>query len=314
MTPPAAAEAPGDLEAVFRRERPRLVGLAYRIMGSRLDAEDVVQEAWLRAQRTDWPAVERPAAWLTTVVSRLALDELRSARRRRETYVGPWLPDPVRTTDERPESPTDRTGDDTAVDPAAVAELAESLTFGFLLLLEALEPVERVVFLLADVFDTPYAEIAAAVGRSPAACRQVASRARRRVREGRVRCDPPADAERVAHELLLAVAAGDVGTVVSLLSDDVVLISDGGATVRAARRPVVGPERVARFLVNLNRRYPVAAVEATAINGEPGVVMHLADGIDLVVAVEVVEGRVHAVHAIRNPEKIAALDVPTSIT
>lgn len=286
-------------EAVFRPERSRLVGLAYRITGCRLDAEDIVQEAWLRAQRADVGTVERPAAWLTTVVSRLALDELRSARRRREDYVGPWLPDPIRT--------------DADTDPAVAVELAESLTFGFLLLLEALDPVERVVFLLADVFDTPYDEIAAAVDRSPGACRQVASRARRRVREGRVRRDPPADAERVAHDLLMAMAAGDVDTVVSLLSDDVELISDGGASVRAARRPVVGPTRVARFLVNITRRYALLSVEATTINGEPGVVVRLAGGLDLVMAVEVVAGRVHAVHSIRNPEKIAALDVDTPI-
>jgi len=314
------------LDEVFGRERPRLVGLAYRITGSRLDAEDIVQEAWVRAQGADWASIERPPAWLTTVVSRLALDELRSARRRRETYVGPWLPEPIRTggpgaTTGPPGSAADprqprRAGaadGGAESDPAVLVELAESLTYGFLRLLEALDPVERVVFLLADVFDTPYDEIAAAVGRTPAACRQVASRARRRVKAGRVRRDPPEDAERVAHELLRAVTAGDVDHVLSLLAEDVVVVSDGGANVRAARRPVVGRQRVARFLVNITHQHGVTGVEVATINGEPGVVMSVDDGQGLVVVVEVVDGRAHAIHAIRNPDKLAALDVVTPL-
>lgn len=306
-------------DEVFGRERARLVGLAYRITGSRLDAEDVVQEAWLRAERTDWDGVERPEAWLTTVVSRLALDELRSARRRRETYVGPWLPEPVRTDGGPTPGPVLRPAPGSADrepgadDPAAVVELAESLTYGFLRLLEALDPVERVVFLLADVFDTPYDEIADAVDRSPAACRQVASRARRRIAAGRVRRDPPPDAERVAYQLLAAVNQGDVARVVALLSDDVVMVSDGGAAVRAARRPVVGRERVARFLVNITRQHAITAVEITTINGEPGAVLTVDDGEGLVVVLEVVDGLAHAIHAVRNPDKLAALDVVTPL-
>ena len=294
------ADVADELEAVFAEERPRLVGLAYRITGSRIDAEDLVQEAWLRAQRTEWTDIDNPAAWLTTVVSRLALDELKSARRRRETYVGPWLPEPVRTAA-----------------PAATeeaVELAESLTLGFLRMLETLDPVERVVFLLADVFQTPFGEIAKVVDRSPSACRQVASRARRRVREGRHRHDPPEEAERVAGELIVAVAAGDVAQVVSLLADDVELLSDGGAAVRAARRPVVGPEKVARFLVNIAQRYRGSVVEVASINDEPGIVVQLHGKLEFALAVHVVDGKAHAFHAVRNYEKLAALDIQTPLT
>lgn len=291
-----------DVEAVFAGERARLVGLAYRITGSRLDAEDLVQEAWVRAQAVDWGQVDRPAAWLTTVVSRLALDELKSARRRRESYVGPWLPEPVWTS----EAPKD---------PAAAAELAESLTVGFLRLLEALDPVERVVFLLADVFDTPFAEIAVIVDRSPAACRQVASRARRRLQDGRHQHDPPKEAQRVVRALLVAVGAGDADAVVKLLAEDVVLVSDGGAKARAARRPVVGPQRVARLLVGLaKRRGPAFTVERAMINDEPGAVIRLNGEPFLTMSVHVREGRVSALHMVRNPDKLAALDVATELT
>jgi RNA polymerase sigma-70 factor (ECF subfamily) len=311
----------GALEDVFAEERPRLVGLAYRITGSRLDAEDLVQEAWLRAQRVDWATVDRPAAWLTTVVSRLALDELRSARHRRETYVGPWLPEPVRTDDapgdlpERREPPPqpDRRDQRDQQDPADAVELAESLTLGFLRLLEALDPVERVVFLLADVFDTPFGEIAAVVDRSPAACRQVASRARRRVREGRHRHDPPAAADQVVRSLLTAVAAGDVDRVIALMADDVELLSDGGGLVLAARRPVVGPRKVARFLVNLAKRYTGWTYEVATINDEPGVIVSRGGRLEFAMAIHIREGQAHALHAIRNPDKLTALAITTPL-
>jgi RNA polymerase sigma-70 factor (ECF subfamily) len=290
------------LEAVFAAERARLVGLAYRITGSRLDAEDVVQEAWVRAQAVAVDDLDRPGAWLTTVVSRLALDELKSARRRRESYVGPWLPEPVQTADE-------------IGGPAEAAELAESLTFGFLRLLEALDPVERVVFLLADVFDTPFAEIAVVVDRSPAACRQVASRARRRLREGRPRRDPPKEAERVMRALLLAVALGDVDAVVALLAEDVVLVSDGGAQARAARRPVVGPDRVARFLIIQNKRLGrTFTFDHVMINDEPASIVYIHGERFLAMAIHFTDGLACELHVIRNPDKLAALDIHTAIT
>lgn len=301
--PEAVPVAGEEREAVFLAERARLVGLAYRIIGSRVEAEDVVQEAWLRAQHTDWSAIERPRAWLTTVVSRLALDHLKSASHRRETYVGPWLPEPVRT-----DVPASRT----MADPADEVELAESLTFGFLRVLDTLAPAERVVFLLADVFDTPFRDIAAIVDRSPEACRQMASRARKRVREGRVRRVPDADADRVARELLVAVGQGDVDRVVGLLAEDVELVSDGGPDTYGARRPVQGPDRVARFMINLARRFEdVLEIEVATINGRPGVVGRIDGELALALSGDVAGGRVHAIYAVNNPAKLAALELTT---
>jgi RNA polymerase sigma-70 factor (ECF subfamily) len=200
-------------------------------------------------------------------------------------------------------------------DPAELAEVAESLTFGFLRVLETLGPAERVVFLLADVFDTPYDQIAAVVDRSPEACRQLASRARRRVQDGRVRHDLPDDASRVVASLLAAMAAGEVDEVVSLLADDAVLVTDGGVSARAARRPVVGAVRVARFLVNLTQRMaPAMSVELTSNNDEPGVVLRSEDGqLYYTMALQVSEGRAVAIHGVRNSDKLAALGIDTAM-
>ncbi|MGH9213627.1 MAG: RNA polymerase sigma factor SigJ [Acidimicrobiales bacterium] len=301
---PDGDEPAASMTEVFTAARARLVGLAYRITGSRIDAEDLVQEAWLRARHTDWTTIERPEAWLTTVVSRLALDHLRSAAHRRETYVGPWLPEPVlsESLDLAPAA---------APDPAAVTELSESLTFGFLRLLETLSPVERVVFLLAEVFQTPYDDIAAVVDRSPENCRQIATRARRHVQAGRPRHDTGGDAARVVRGLLVAVGQGDIEQAVALLADDAVLVSDGGAATHAARRPVEGADKVARFLVNLARRYWMVRSELVEINGEPGMVSWLDDKVFWAVSAEVRDGVVSSIHTIRNPDKLAALDITT---
>jgi RNA polymerase sigma-70 factor (ECF subfamily) len=276
------------------------VGLAYRITGSLTDADDVVQEAWLRFQRTGPETVERPAAWLTTVVARLALDHLKAARHQREVYVGPWLPEPVVSDPRSVAQPG----------PEEMAELAQSLTMGFLRVLESLGPVERVVFVLADVFDTPYAEIAEVVGKSPAACRQLASRARKRVREeGPPRYQPPGeDVARTIGELLVATTSGDMDQVVRLLADDAVLVSDGGANRRAARHPVKGRHRLARFLVNLGHRYEQITMEPVALNGELGMVVYVGDERLLAMAVHVEDGKVRAIHSVLNPDKLAALD------
>lgn len=302
--PPEDAEPEADdpVGAALVAERPRLVGLAYRITGSRIDAEDIVQEAWLRARRTDPATIERPAAWLTTVVARLALDHLRSARHRRETYVGPWLPEPVLAT---------VTAAAPGEDPAMAAELAESLTFGFLRVLETLTPIERVVFLLADVFETPFPEIAHVIDRSPEATRQVASRARRRVRAGQVRCEAPDDAAAVVVELIDALAAGDADRAIALLAEDTVLVSDGGARAHAARRPVVGRERVSRFLLNLTRRFIDAdmRVEPALCNGEPGAVIYQGDARVAAASAHVVDDEVAAIYVVVNPDKLAALDI-----
>ncbi len=280
-------------DLAFEAERPRLLGLAYRITGSRAEADDVVQDAWLRWERAGPATVERPAAWLTTVTSRLAVDRLRSARHQREAYVGPWLPEAATTTP----------------GPGDQAELAESLTFGFLAVLERLGPVERVVFLLADVFGFPFDEIAAVVDRSPEACRQVASRARRRVRDGRPRFSPTDDeAWQVTAAFLGAAQAGDLDTLVSLLADDALVVSDGGAHHHAARRPIVAA-RIPRFVVNLAKRLrPDDALVPRLINGQPGVVVQR-DGAPVeALALAVEGGRVHRVWILVNPEKLASLD------
>jgi len=287
-------------EAVFAAERPRLVGLAYRITGSLSDADDVVQEAWLRFERAGPETVERPAAWLTTVVARLALDHLKAARHQREVYVGPWLPEPIASDPLAASRPG----------PEEMAELAQSLTLGFLHVLETLSPVERVVFVLADVFDVPYKEIAETVGKTPAACRQLASRARRRVREAAPgRYEPPGEeTAQTVGELLAATMAGDVDGLVRLLADDAVLISDGGAHRRAARHPIRGPLRLARFLTNLGRRYGQVTIEPVALNGELGIVLYDGGEREAAMAVHVEDGRVAAIHIIRAEDKLAALD------
>ena len=225
-------------DSTFVGARPRLLGLAYRILGSLADAEDVVSEVWIRWDRVDRAALDRPEAWLTTVTTRLALDHLRARRRRRGDYPGPWLPEPLVGTPA----------------PEEAAEVADSLTLGFLILLDELGPVERAVFILAEVFAVPFDEIAEVVHKSPAACRQIASRARRRVREAHLP-RPSAPDRLLVDGLVDAVASGDIRAVIERLAPDVVCTSDGGPLRRAARRPVVTAPRVARLLVNLSRRF-----------------------------------------------------------
>lgn len=279
----------------FEAARPRLLGLAYRMLGSLADAEDAVQDAWLRWQGADEEAIERPEAWLTTVTTRIALDRLRSAQHRREAYIGPWLPEPVAVEP----SPSDS------------AELSESLTLGFLTLLDRLSPVERAVFLLAEVFRVPFAEVASTVGKSEVACRQIASRARRRVRVAPSRTRP--GDRRVVDELLVAFALGDIDTVLARLAPEVVLVSDGGPHRRAARRPVVGAERVARFFSNLARRHVPSAVFPATINGDPGVIVEIDGVIDFAAAFDVDGDQVTAIWLVRNPTKLGHVRSPVAI-
>ena len=296
-----------DGTAVFAAERPRLTGIAYRITGSLADADDVVQEAWLRFSKTGPDTIERPAAWLTTVVARVALDHLKAARREREVYVGPWLPEPIASD---PLS-VSRPG------PEEMVELASTLTLGFLHMLETLSPEERVVFVLADVFDVPFKEIAETVGKSPDACRQLASRARRRVHDARPqRYSPPDDeAARVVAEMLAATTAGDIDGLVRLLAEDAVLVSDGGAHKRAARHPIKGRDRLARFLANIGKRYDTAhaTLEPVALNGELGIVISLHGQREAAISFEVEDGLVREVHIIAADDKLAALDRPVDM-
>lgn len=276
----------------FEAERPRLFGIAYRMLGTRADADDIVQEAWLRWEQAS--GIERPAAWLTTVVTRLAIDRLRSAQHRRETYVGPWLPEPLLTDDQ---------------DPAHLVELNESLTLGFLHVLDRLDPVDRAVFLLHDVFDLPYDHVAEVVEKTEANCRQIAKRARERVHRER----PPIDLEpRRRQELLdaflAAVLSGDAAALEPLLADDVVHLSDGGPNRRAARHPIIGPQRVARLFTSLARRLPPdqVTIEPTTLNGQPGLVV--AVGVPVILLEFEFQGDlVSRVHAILNPDKLTAV-------
>lgn len=279
-----------DVEA-FERERHRLFGLAYRMTGSVADADDIVQEAWLRAAGAF--DVERPAAWLTTVVTRLSIDRLRSASRRREQYVGPWLPEPILT---------DR-------DPAHIVEANESLTLSFLHVLDRLEPVERAVFLLHEVFGVGYDEVADIVERTPETCRQIALRSRRRVRSERPRFHvDPQRRQALLDSFLAAVLNADPARLQELLADDVTLLSDGGPSRNAARRPVVGPERVSRFTANLARRTSVGAeVVIVEANGAPAVLVLTADATVLLVP-EFDGALIRRIELITAPEKLEAVD------
>lgn len=304
MTATAARAGAHDPEVAFESLRPRLHGVAYRMTGSVADADDLCQEAWLRWAEADHAAVEDPEAFLVTVISRLSLDRLRAIGRRRETYVGPYLPEPIVT------APSFG-----STDPAEHAELADSLTFAFLVLLDALSPLERAVVLLHDVFGYRFDEVAGCVDRTPAAVRQIASRARPKLIAAGDRPEPPPPEDAVAATflaLLAAVSTGDIGSVVGLLAPDVVSLSDGGAERHAARRAVVGADRVARLLVNVARRESAAvALQVVAINGRPGLLFTRDGEVDMVLCADVdAAGRIGRVYSVLNPDKLGHVAVP----
>jgi RNA polymerase sigma-70 factor (ECF subfamily) len=281
-----------DLAALRRRT----FALAYRMTGSVADAEDVVQEAFLRRERAlaDGVELESEEAWLTTVATRIALDHLRSARVRREQYPGPWLPEPV-VADERLET----------------AELADTLSLAFLVLLETLTPVERAVLLLHDVFDHDFSEVAAIVGRSDEACRQAAVRARRRVAERRPRFEVSrAERDELAARFFAALSEHDERTVAELLAPDVVFYGDGGGKTVAVPEPVHGPERVGKMLLSFVRQGEELdlVAERRNVNGQPGIVGRTEDGrVVSVMALDIADGRVQAVRSIVNPDKLRHL-------
>jgi RNA polymerase sigma-70 factor (ECF subfamily) len=280
-------------EERFARARPRLLRLAYSALGDLGEAEDVVQEAWLRLERTGAERIDNLDAWLTTVVGRLALDTLRSARSRRETYVGPWLPEPVVST-----------GDD----PADRVTLDESVSYALLAVLEQLSPAERTAFVLHDVFDVPFGDVADVVGRTPQAVRQLASRARRHVAERRPRFEAsPDEHDRAVHAFAKAVEDGDLDALVGVLDPDVVLTADGGGHATAARRPLHGAGRVARALMALRRKRAVATPAPVQLNGRLGLVFPGADDHPSVMSCTVERGRIVRIDVVRNPEKLRRL-------
>jgi RNA polymerase sigma-70 factor (ECF subfamily) len=275
----------------FAAARPRLLRLAYSELGDVGEAEDVVQEAWLRLERTGAPAIENLDGWLTTVVARLALDRLKSARARRETYVGPWLPEPVASDD----------------DPADRVTLDESVSYALLTVLEQLSPAERTAFVLHDVFDVSFPEVADVVGRTPEAVRQLASRARRHVQRERPRfAATPGEHDRAVRAFAQAVAEGDLVGLVAVLDPEVVWTSDGGGVVTAARRPVHGAARVARAFAAFARRAARAPAEIT-LNGRLGLMLPAGDGHRAALSFVVADGRIIRIDAVRNPEKLRRL-------
>jgi len=281
----------------FESLRPLLFAIAYRMLASASEAEDILQEAYLRYRRALAAGTEIGSlkAYLSAVVTRLAMDHLRSARARREEYVGIWIPEPLLT---------DRHGDD----PAAQAELAESVSMAFLLVLERLSPVERAVFLLHDVFGYGFAEIAAIVAKSEAACRQVASRARRRVRAEAPRFDAsPAQRDRLAERFFAAVTAGDVDGLIEVLAEDVAVYGDGGGKAPQWKAPIVGTDRVSRLFAGLGQQMRELRLrfERREVNGLPGAVVRDAeDRVVSVFALDIAGGRVRTVRGIINPDKL----------
>jgi len=274
--------------------RGRLLGLAYRMLGSRSDAEDIVQDAYLRFAGAE--GVQNPEAFLVTVVTRLCLDRLKSARVLREVYVGPWLPEPV--------------CDAEGLSADAATELADDLSFALLLALDRLSPMERAAFLLHDVFDTPFSEIAAMLGRSEAACRQLATRARRAVRNERPSpAATPANHARLLSAFSEAAKSGDVGRLVELLCQDGVAITDGGGRKTAALKPIMGADRIARFFIGvaaLNASHDIR-IEPATINGAFGALLYRDGELDQTVSMAIDGERIAAIYIIRNPDKLRHL-------
>ncbi|MEV0278097.1 RNA polymerase sigma factor SigJ [Streptomyces sp. NPDC050610] len=289
--------------AAITSERRQLINLAYRLLGSLAEAEDVVQETyarWYAMPRQRREATRSPGAWLTKVAGRICLDLLGSARVRRESYVGEWLPEPVPDRTEW----ADGWPGAASADPADRVTLDESVTMAFLVVLDAMTPAERVAFILHDVFRYPFAEVAEIVGRTPTACRKLASSARRRLRVSRTPEAPTPQQAGLVRGFRKAWEAKDIDVLIGLLDPDAALIADGGGAAGAALRPIEGGERIARFLLGLTDRATGLTILERTVNGRPGLVAQR-DGITVTVAAFGVEGeRITRVWAVRNPEKL----------
>ncbi|MDN0200276.1 RNA polymerase sigma-70 factor [Streptomyces sp. S.PNR 29] len=283
---------------VFEQHRPVLVGVAYRMLGRVADAEDVVQEAWLRWAGADRSAVREPRAYLVRVTTRLAIDRLRQIKARGETYVGPWLPEPYVTD-----------FGDTVPDTAERAVLADSVSLAVLVVLESLSPLERAVFVLREAFGYPYADIAAMLDRAEPAVRQLAGRARKHVDERRPRYEvDPAQRRDLTERFLAAAADGDLEGLMSLLAPDVRLVGDSGGKAKAPLRVLETADKVGRFLVGATRKsLPDLSVRVLELNGGPAVLALSGDKPDAVFQLDVADGRIQAVYIIRNPDKLQAL-------
>ncbi|GLX00045.1 RNA polymerase sigma factor SigJ [Microtetraspora sp. NBRC 16547] len=284
-------------------ERRQLINLAYRLLGSLADAEDVVQETyarWYAMSRQQQEAIESPGAWLTKVASRICLDLLGSARVRRESYMGEWIPEPL---PDRTEWISGRPGG-AMVDPADRVTLDESVNMAFLVVLESMTPAERVAFILHDVFRYSFAEVADIVGRTPAACRQLASSARRRIRAAQAPATPASRQARIVRDFKQAWEAKDIDALIGLLDPDATAIADGGGLAAAVLRPVDGGEQIARYLVDIAGKAPDLTILERTVNGQTGLVAQQ-DGVTVVVmAFEVAGDRIKHLWAVRNPDKL----------
>jgi RNA polymerase sigma-70 factor (TIGR02957 family) len=289
------SDAPSE-EALLEELRPAAFAIAYRMLGSVAEAEDVVQEALLRLHTAleRGERIESPRAYIATVATRLSIDVLRSARVRREAYVGEWLPEPLVS--------------DSSAEPARQAEMADSLSLAFLVLLESLSPEQRAVFLLHDVFDYGYGEVAEIVGKSEANARQLAARARRRVEEQKPRFEASREQrEELADRFFAAAQEGDVAGLEALLADDVVLHGDGGGKVPALARALFGAQRVARTLrawFRQGAKVPEGEIRRVDVNGQPGAVLMAGGGVVAVMALDIADGRVQGIRSIVNPDKL----------
>lgn len=303
MSDRAAAPATGATDpatGTFVAHRNLLFTVAYEMLGSAADAEDVLQETWLRWVEVDLEQVRDQRAYLVRITTRQSLNRLRTMKRRKEAYVGPWLPEPLLT----------------APDVAQDVELAESVSMAMMLVLETLSPTERAVFVLREVFDVGYDEIATAVDKSPAAVRQIAHRARRHVDARRPRqVVPPSVTSAALESFRRALETGDPQGLLDVLAPDIVLMSDGGGIKQAALRPITGADKVTRFMIGgLGKNKRPVTVTPTVVNGSPALLVHLDGEIDGVVAVRVEDSRITGLYYVRNPEKLSRVASETRLT
>ncbi|MFG3620324.1 RNA polymerase sigma-70 factor [Nocardia sp. NPDC047654] len=298
-TPGETDERPAPATEAFVAHRNLLFTVAYEMLGSAADAEDVLQETWLRWAGVDLGIVQDQRAYLVRIVTRQALDRLRALGRRKESYVGPWLPEPLLT----------------APDVAEDAELAESVSMAMLLVLETLTPIERAVFVLREVFDLAYEEIAEAVDKSPAAVRQLAYRARAHVAARRPRgVVSAAETRNALQAFQRAIETGDLQNLLDILAPDVVLLGDGGGVVQATLSPVMGADNVARVLAAGLGRLAAAARQPVQVNGYPALIVRVNGEIDTVLALRVDDGLVTGLYAVRNPEKLSRMQRETALS
>lgn len=285
-------------EQEFVRQRPRLFGLAYRMLGSRSDAEDVLQDAWLRWQGAERRELRSPEAWLTTVVTRLSIDRLRAAKTEREHYTGSWLPEPL-VAQELPA-------------PDRAAELASDVSMAFLMVLERLAPEERAVFLLREVFDTDYPEIAQMLGKGEAACRQMLHRAKERLQAERPRFQVNPEAHRrLLQRFVAAAESGDRERLMALFAEDVSFTGDGGGKVKSLLKTVAGAERVTRLMQAFARMMgPRLSYRAAVVNGEPGLLRFLDGKLDATMSCTTDGSRILDIYVVRNPDKLKGIAVP----